>query len=62
MRDDGEPYEIGLLKGECALSFWVTVDGQRKRKHYRLGTSDESKPGNVLQRYMREPSGPKATP
>ena len=42
MRDDGEPYEIGLLKGECALSFWVTVDGKRKRKRYRLGTSDEA--------------------
>ncbi|MGU3668618.1 tyrosine-type recombinase/integrase [Methylobacterium sp. A49B] len=42
MRDDGEPYEIGRLKGECVLSFWVTVDGQRKRKRHRLGTGDEA--------------------
>jgi integrase len=42
MRDDGEPYEIGKLKGECVLSFWVTVDGKRLRKRYRLGTDDEA--------------------
>ncbi|MEE7478473.1 integrase [Methylobacterium hispanicum] len=42
MRDDGEPYEIGRLKGECVLAFWRTVDGQRKRQRYRLGTDDEA--------------------
>jgi integrase len=42
MRDDGEPYEIGQLNGECVLSFWLTVDGKRKRKRYRLSTADEA--------------------
>lgn len=42
MPDDGEPYDIGRLKGECVLAFWRTVEGKRKRQRYRLGTADEA--------------------